>query len=179
MLRNDIVQIVSEFKWDKFQFSYKNDPKWNDAVDDEGECDGHYEQPTIYDCWVMDDTESFYSNEGLREDEHNLLKKLLLEKKEEDNYKVVRDYIDFCLENSQSYPLSDHKSDLFEWDLHNYVIYGIDNNHYFKVCGEVCLSARLSVFKRHYKREYFEKMLPFYVQSLRQLINEEYHWDEG
>lgn len=158
MLSIEIVRIVEEFDGWNSPHIHGLRVHTNDG-------------PSASDLWE----EAFgYSDgneiDGLRNclgnKEQEVLKEILKTEKSEEDYAAVSQFIRWILTNYQWD--EDAKDCLRHRDEYDYFVLGKQIGPHSKWCETTI--GRISFYEKLYQDEYFEKMLPLYVQSIRDII---------
>lgn len=158
MLNIDIVNLVEDYDG----WTY---PKI-DSLDSYKDKDGY----SISRLWQDHGISHYYEGDILAQDEQERLKELLITERNEGHFQVISKYICWVVDNLDWQ--SDYKDDLRYCEEYEYFILGkktLDDFH-----SNWCESSvgRICFFEQYYSNEYFKKMLPLYVESLRRLLVE-------
>lgn len=129
---------------------------------------------TTYESWVSDGVSGYYPNQVLNLDEQKRLEELLSDNKISKNYEVVSDFIQWVNCNCPTY--GDYKDCIVESWEYEYHYLGrrkssFDGTPFDDDKWLQDPKNRVMFWDRHYKQEYFEKTLPHYVETLRQLLD--------
>jgi hypothetical protein len=157
MLNIEIVKLVEEFDG----FRNPNIDSLN-SYKEEGQ--------SISDLWEEQGIQNYYESRVLNQEEQKKLTELLLTDRNEDHFRAVSSYIRWATNNLDWQ--EDLKDCLRHSDEYDHFILG-------REIGGGCHSdwckssiGRISFFSKYYSDQYFEKMLPHYIESLRRLLVE-------
>jgi hypothetical protein len=167
MLSIDIVKLAEDFDgWAKL---WKSEG-WETTPD--------YDGPTLVDIWG-DTNGPYYAHESenwghgdhlsyrrLTKNELMKLKDILEKEPNEMHYSLVCRFIKWVLKYGPEEP--DLKYDLYRQELYEEYFLGEKIDPAADRLTDI--SNRIDVHSRIFFEEYFEKMLPLYVQSLREII---------
>ena len=164
MLTTETVKLITEFDGWKY-------PNFHQHKFVEGKC-----SYTTLDQWIEGGVT--IEPNVLSEDEQNQLEELLRQNPKSEIYEVVSDFIQWVLRN---YPnnFNEPKDYLINQMEYEYYYLGrkrssigggseptnFENDSWF---GNS--KSRVGFWDRHYRTEYFEKTLPHYVETLRELL---------
>ena len=160
MITHETVRLITEFEDWKY-------PNHHQHKFDGGEI-------TTLDRWIESDIDGVLDDKGLNEDEKNRLEELLRQQPKSEIYEVVSNFIDWVLRNLPDY--GEKYTDFLIYRMeYEYYYLGrkkskytdLDLENYWRSRDP---KSRVHFWSRHYHTEYFEKTLPHYVETLRELI---------
>ena len=125
---------------------------------------------SISDLWEEQGIQSYYESRILNQEEQKKLTELLLTDRNENHFRTVSSYIRWVTNNLEWQ--EDLKDYLRHSDEYDYFILGreLGAGHHSDWCKSSI--GRISFFSKYYSDQYFEKMLPLYIESLRRLLVE-------
>ncbi len=139
---------------------------------------------TTVDKWDGGHIKGNYKDKVLNEDEQNQLEELLRQNPKSEIYEVVSNFIQWVLRNLP-YEGVDFKDHLIMYMEYEYYYLGRKESSYVRGNLPTIFKdndwfgnsvSRVSFWDRHYRKEYFEKTLPHYVETLRELIQTPPHY---
>ncbi len=167
MLSIDIVKLAEDFDgWDELWV----DEGWSKQPD--------YDGPTVVDIWgaafgsyYVQDSQNWghgdnHHHRQLDKNELIKLKDILEIQRDERHYRLVCHFIKWVLKYGPDE--MDFNYEFYKKELYESYFLGEDINPVNDRLTDI--SNRIDVHSRIFLEEYYEKMLPLYVQSLREVI---------
>jgi hypothetical protein len=167
MLSIDIVKLAEDFDG------------WDNLWTDEGwVTPTNYDGPTVVDIWgsafgsyQAEDSENWghkdnYSYRQLTKNELKQLREILQTQRNKRHYKLVCRFIKWAIEYGRGE--LDFRFELYQQELYVSYFLGEDFNPVNDRLTDI--SNRIEVHGRMFFDNYYESMLPLYVQSLREII---------
>jgi hypothetical protein len=167
MLSIDIVKLAEDFD------------EWDELWADEGwVTPTNYDGPTVVDIWgsafgsyQAEESENWghkdhHSYRQLTKNELKKLREILQTQRNERHYKLVCRFIKWAIEYGPGE--LDFNYELYRQDLYEIYFLGDDTDLGHDRLMDI--SDRIGVHSRMFFDNYYESMLPLYVQSLREII---------